>query len=193
MIARQQKMYVHIYADAAMLSNAEYRALLVRHSGCSTAADPDFGQRGFDQVMAALETILFQRVDSGLVRNPIGRSRWIRSRDYWRRRTLAARNGLINSRQLHKIQALWRMLAPAAGFPEPESHDAIRYLGGLIARATGRSAVGDTALTAGEAACVLDALQDRLSHALQTPAPAGSKPLQSPGRSQLADSTAPPF
>lgn len=158
MIKDVQKGLLHIYAHAAGLSDPAYRNVLREEAGCVSAADSDFRQNGFERAMARLEATLFDRVDRGLVSDPIGRSRWIRSRDYWRRRL--PRRGFSTTRQSHRILDLWSRLAPAL----PEDARSFDYLGGIIRQAVGRRADA-VSLSQSEAAAVIDALQDRLAHA----------------------------
>jgi len=175
-LTNRQKMLVHIYRDAADLADADYRALLQRHTGCRSAADPQLDQGGFDALMAGLELVLFQRLDAGQVDPPLGRSRWISSRDYWRRKVSLSSQGYLTSRQYHRIRALWTSLAPRLGLPQPSTESALLYLRGIIQRATGRANIGAQALTSAEAAAVIDALQDRLLYAVKH-ANSGSIPV----------------
>lgn len=160
MLQRRQKALLHIYAGAAGINQATYRNILTRCAGAVTAADPHFSQGGFDRCMAALEAILFDRVRQNAAPNPIGHNRHIRSEYYWRRRAPAP--GAINSRQLHEINSLWARLCewldPAQCTPA--------YVLGIAARATGRPVESIAHLRGHEAASLLDALRDRLGHAI---------------------------
>ena len=163
MIHNRQKMLIHIYKEAAELTEAYYRELLVRHAGYRSAAAKSFPQHGFDLVMAALETVLFDRVDQGIVPDPIGSNRHIRSRDYWRGRLV--QTGMINTRQLHQITALWNQLAPMIGFADPNAPNAMHYIMRIVCRSIGREIVGLESLSLSEASNLIDALKDRLSYA----------------------------
>lgn len=156
-----QSQVIHTYATAAGLSRMEYVALLKGVSGVASTKDPDFTQSAADRFMAAIETILFDRVGRGEVPNPIGRSRIIRSEYYWRHRLPKA--GYINSRHLALINRLWDQLCE---FLEPEQRTPI-YFAGIVHKATGKNDVGVTCLTAAEAGHVIDALRDRLSYAIR--------------------------
>jgi hypothetical protein len=113
--------------------------------------------------MAALETVLFQRVHAGEVPNPIGRRRYIASEFYWR--TKLPRAGMINSRQAYKIQDLWGRLQEFL----PVEHRTLSYLAGIIRKATGKPDPGYSCLTSSEAESLINALKDRLSHFLRHP------------------------
>jgi len=162
MINARQKMLLHVYASAAELPDPIYRDHLRHAAGVSSAADRTLTQQGFEQAMAALETVLFLRVRAGEVPNPIGRSRWIGSETYWRSRL--PRAGMINSRHAHAIGQLWTRLQEYL----PQEDCNLQYLSGIIRKATGKQDAGYTCLTAGEAECLINALKDRLSHALKT-------------------------
>lgn len=161
MIAHSQKMLLHIYAQAADLSDPTYRNYLAQAAGVASAADPAFTQDGFDVAMAALETVLFQRVDAGEVEDPRGRNRYIRDEFYWRNKL--PRSGLINSRQAHRIKELWGRLCE---WLPPEQRN-LDYLGAIVRKSTGKRDPGWSALTSYQASHLIDALQDRLAHALK--------------------------
>jgi hypothetical protein len=161
MIQNKQKMLLHIYADAAGLSDPAYRDHLRHAAGVSSASDRALTQSGYERAMAALETVLFMRVHAGEVANPIGHSRYITSEFYWR--TKLPRVGFINSRQAYRIQELWNRLQEYL----PPEHRTLIYLGGIIRKATGKPDPGYTCLTAAEADSLIDALKDRLAHALK--------------------------
>jgi len=161
MLNRTQKIIIHEYSRAARLSDPAYRDILHARAGVGSAADKDFSQSGFDQVMAALETVLFERVDRGEVPDPLGHSRYIRAERYWRDRLDT--HGRINSRQYHRIMQLWTQL----GEWMPDNQRNTGYLAGIVCHATGKPDVGVTALTSGQAWCVIEALKDRLAHAIK--------------------------
>lgn len=161
MIQNKQKMLLHIYAGAAGLEDPVYRDILLHRAGVSSASDRAMTQSGFEQAMAALETVLFLRVHAREVRNPIGNSRYILSEFYWRRRL--PREGLISRRQAYKIEELWVLLQRYL----PDEDRNLVYLGGIVRKATGKTDPGYTCLTSREAECLIDALKDRLAHALK--------------------------
>jgi hypothetical protein len=159
MLNNQQKYLIHEYKRAADLCDAEYRLLLDRNAGCTSSAATSFGQREFDLVMAAMETVLFLRVDAGQVPNPIGKSRRIQSAFYWRKRLTPS--GMISRRQANRIENLWHELQCHLLPSQRE----LPYLAGIIQNSTGKTGIGYSALTAQEAAHLIDALTDRLSYA----------------------------
>lgn len=161
MIRITQYKLPHIYKDAAGLEDSAYRNLMIAATGCSTITDRRFTQAKFERAMAALETTLFIRVAAGQVPNPIGKSRWVRSEHYWRDKLPA--DGMITSRQLHRIHELWDKLCCYL----PEGKRSIGYLTAIIHKATGRYENSYGTLTMKEADNLIDALQDRLNYAEQ--------------------------
>jgi hypothetical protein len=160
MISNREKGLLHIYRQAAGLSEATYRNVLRQAAGVSSAADRRMNQAGFEAAMAELETMLFSRVDAGAVEDPIGRSKHIFRRDYWRGRL--PRRGHITSRQAMMIRTTWARLCEF--LPQGECTEA--YLHGILGKSVGRE-VAIEALTAREAACLIDALRDRLAYAIR--------------------------
>lgn len=159
-----EKALFHIYKAAAALSDPDYRQILLASSGCSSAADPEFTHAAADRALATLETRLFERVDAGLVPDPIAQGhRWIRARFHFRHRL--PRAGRINSRHLHLIQQLWEQLCQYL----PAHQRSTAYFAGIVARATGRRDLGVSALSWHDAQNVIDALRDRLSYAVRRP------------------------
>lgn len=160
----KQKFLLHHYARAAALEEPHYRALLQANAHVPSAADRRFAQDGFDRAMAALESLLFDRVERGIVLDPLSRGdRWIRSRTHWQRRLPAA--GLINTRQAHKIAELWARLQESL----PPASRQLSYLCGIIHKSTGKRDIAVHALTNREADHLIDALVDRLGHAVSAP------------------------
>lgn len=164
MLRDTQKIIIHVYQRAARLSDPVYRDILHAHAGMASAADPEFTQSGYEQVMAALETVLFERVDTGEVPDPIGRSRYIHDRNYWRNKANRQSGGRVNSRQYDLIMRLWTQL----GEWQEDSERTPEYFAGIVARATGKTDIGVSALTSSQAWCVIEALKSRLAHALKT-------------------------
>jgi len=169
MIGKTQKMFIHIYKGAARMSEPTYRNMLRASAGVASSADPRMTQSGFDLLMAALEAFLFSRVHEGLVPDPIGSNKYIRSETHWRDKLPKA--GYINSRQHHRIRMLWDHLKRYL----PEAKHTDTYFGGIIAKCVGRSTQLYN-LTNQEAGHVIDALRDRIGYAVrnqnkaQTPA-----------------------
>jgi hypothetical protein len=161
MIQNRQKFLLHHYARAAGLSDPAYRSILRRYAGVTSAAHKAFSQSGFDRVMAALETTLFDRVNRGEAPDPLGADRWIHSEFYWRGRL--PDNNYVNARQALCIRELWEALQSSL----PPEHRTIAYLAGIIHKATGKQNVGYAALTSSEAGALIDALRDRLAWAAE--------------------------
>lgn len=161
MIHNRQKALIHIYADAARLTEPAYRELLHSSAGVNSAASPRLNQGGFDRLMAALETVLFERVDTGQVHDPVGTSRWIHDRWHWRHRL--APSACISSRQAELVRSLWTRLQALL----PPQQRQLSYLAGIIHHATGKRDVGYSALTNTEASHLIDALRDRLAYCLK--------------------------
>lgn len=180
MIEIRQKFLLHHYARAAGLSDAAYRDILRKNTGCVSAADPAFSQAGFDSSMAALETVLFDRVDRGVTPNPLGLDRYILSPDYWRRRTAGARAGLMTTRQLNRIRSLWPLVADSLAITDPWDRVGMTYLIGIARKAAGRQVPSDLEnLTLQQAHRLVDALQDRASAAIaRQPAPQSHQPME---------------
>lgn len=161
MLNRTQKIIIHEYSRAARLSDPAYRDILHSRAGVGSAADRQFSQSGFDQVMAALETVLFERVERGEVPDPIGHSHYIRDESHWRDRL--GQHSRINSRQYHRIKQLWDQLCEWL----PDDRCNAGYLAGIVCHATRKPDIGVTALTSGQAWCVIEALKDRLAYAIK--------------------------
>jgi len=164
MLKSRQVMLLHIYSKAAALADPEYRALLRTSTGYDSSTDPHFDQSAFERIMAAVEELLDDLVDSGLVPDPIPASRHIIQRRYWRGRSRLARSGRITPRQRHLVLDLWTQLAPEIGFADPGAPAAVQYLCGIVRQGSGAHRLGAISLSESEAAVLIDALRDRLSH-----------------------------
>lgn len=165
MLKPEQIKVIHIYKSTAGLSTPAYRELLRARAGVYSSVDEDFTQSSFEHVMAALETVVFDRVDRGEISDPIGFNRWIRDRFYWRNRLPAV--GRINSRQFALINRLWNQLSEFL----PREQCTAQYLSGIIFKSTGKHDVGASALNSNQASALIDALRDRLSYAIRVPRP----------------------
>ena len=165
MIQKQQKALLHIYKHAADLSEPAYRSVVSHASGglCNSAADRDFSQQHFERAMAELETLLFSRVHTGVVDNPIGRNKYIHKEFHWRNKL--PEYGKINSRQFRKINELWEKICPYLSADQRNP----RYFAGIVYHATSKRDLIISALTFNEASMVIDALRDRLSYAIRKP------------------------
>lgn len=160
MIGARQKATLHIYKDAAQLSQPAYRAILRDYAGVPSAADSRMNQAGYERAMAALETLLFDRVSAGVIPDPIGRSKHISQRTYWRDRL--PKHGMINSRQMHRITYLWGRLMEFL----PPAQCSMDYRDGIVTKAIGRHAGELATISADEARHVIDAMADRLQRAI---------------------------
>jgi len=159
MINDNQKKLPHIYASAAGLNEATYRNTLRAVTGCSSCCDPRFNQARFERAMASLETVLFLRVAAGQCPNPIGKSRWIKAEFYWREKL--PDDGRITSRQSYTINRIWAELQEFL----PEEKYNMGYLLAIIHKATGCYQNHYATLSEKQAACLIDALNDRLAYA----------------------------
>lgn len=158
MIGDKQKRLLHIYAHAGAIEDPTYRNILRGLAGVSSAADPEMNQQGFESCMAALEKMLFMRVDKRQVDDPIGRSRYIFTRDYWQRRQ--AKDGRCNRRHVYAIRSLFTRLCEF--LPEEQCTDA--YLQGIVSHSIGRNTdLPD--LNVDAAGMVIVALKDRIAYA----------------------------
>ena len=183
MITRREIALVHVYAKLAALPDTERRQLMLRVAGVYSSRQLD--QAGFEAVMAELESVLWTRVDAGLVHDPRTCTRcraplrrlkgghgacpeacerrkvYAWDPRYWRRKLPA--DGAANSRQQRKIRQLWTLLQDY--LPPDERNDA--YLAGLIRKASRDSSAALDALTAAQAHRVIEALKDRLSYSVK--------------------------
>jgi len=150
---------VHLYKDAATLSDPDYRQVLGEISGCQSAKHPGLTQWHFDQVMAHLEGLLHYRIQEGIVSPPDRRR--ISNLFHWRRRLPTG--GGLNSRQANRIRELWTDLVPY--LPDAERTD--NYLTGIAAKATGYRCADVWHLKAWQAGLLIDALRDRLHYAVR--------------------------
>jgi hypothetical protein len=155
----RQKSLVHIYKAAADLPDQDYRAILHEVGGCDSAAHPALTQYHFEHIMARIETILDYRVAEGIVPSP--NPKYISNLRTWRTRIPQGRGA--NSRLTHKLRTLWCELAQH--LPEDDRTDT--YLAAIASRAC-HCRVRDPRwdIQAWQASLVIEALKDRLRHAL---------------------------
>ena len=160
LIDNRQKALIKRYQRMAGLCDHDYRDLLARTTGARSCTR--IGQDQFDRAMAALESILWLRVDASLAPRPtLDIARW-----YWRQRCPA--DGMINSRLKWKLERWWGLLSDY--LTEEERTPA--YLAGIIHQASGVPM--DIMLGGGRllweripaeaARLTLEALKDRLRH-----------------------------
>lgn len=164
----RQKAAIHHYATAAGLivgrgsdqDKTAYRQFLQQWTflgrfpqGAITAADRRLTQDDFDTVMPRLETLVWQRVDAGLIAPPAtGRGKPY-TRTYWRDRCLQP------SRQRHAVQTRFRALLDLR--PDLGPH----YLDGIAAKATHGQLASWQDADRGQLAMIVNALDDHLLHA----------------------------
>lgn len=161
--------WIHTYADLAGLSRSEYEALL--QSQCGVISSTELDHESFEVAMAAVEAILWQRVEAGHVPDPRRQKAFAHLAPmYWRLKVPA--QGMINSRQRYKIEKYWTLLAD---YLQPEERtDA--YLAGIIARTTGlhtADLIGPDGwmlwdvIPASAARLSIEAIKDRLKFAVR--------------------------
>lgn len=87
MISAEQKGRIKQYQNAAALSDAEYRALLVEVTGMRSTTEAAFSNHDVDEVMCHLEATIEQRIAAGhpTARWPMIRGR-VASPRFWRDR-----------------------------------------------------------------------------------------------------------
>ena len=158
---RKQIVALQIYRRAAGLADGDYRALIesVCGRGVRSSRDPTLTQYEYDHVMAHIEAKLEYRIREGFVPPPPRRR--IRDLRYWRNRL--PRKGGMNSRQRHRILALWEELRPRL----PESARCMQYLAGIAEQASGYRVHDFWELRAFQAALLIEALKDRLAYAIR--------------------------
>jgi hypothetical protein len=152
---------LQVYRKAARIDDHSYHAMLDANAGTDTSTSSAWTDESYDAVMASIEAYLFDRVDRDIVPNPIPGSTYIRSRTYWRAKNPGG--GLINSRQVDRINRLWADLMPHIN----EDNRNTEYFCGIIAKATAKPSPRRDPLTHAEAGYVIDALTDRLKHAIR--------------------------
>jgi hypothetical protein len=192
MITHREKALLHIYPKLAGLTEPERRRIMLGTAdvySCKQALT----QRAFEDLMAAFETELWERVQSGQVMDPrlcticntplarvhggYGecpdgcevRKVYAWQPDYWRKRLIPSQG--ISTRQVFKIKQLWALLVDYI----PADQNSHHYLAGLAARMSHRQAheylAADgtftwEALTAADGHKLIEALKDRLLHAI---------------------------
>ena len=146
---------IHIYKNAAHLSQGEYRSLLKTHTVCGafSSTDSRLTQHDFDTVMPILE----QKVEAYHRAHPDAPlPRKIDKLTYWRQRQ--PKNGAMNSRQRHKIFALWDQLKPHLS----DDQRNIPYLTSIAAKSSAHWVSSIWDCTAWQANLLIEALKDRL-------------------------------
>ena len=189
---------LHIYPDLAGLSDPERREILLHAAGVDSSSDPVMSHSGCDSAMAAYETVLWDRVERGIVPDPrccktcrrpmnhvgggmgecpegCGKRKihaW--TRDYWRKR-LPAPHG-ANSRQIWKLKEMWEFLVNYL----PESDRNMRYLAGIIAKCShlnperlmeSETSIAWHHLSSQQVHLATEAIKDRLKYAIRKVSP----------------------
>jgi len=152
-----QKGRVKQYQGYCEMTDIDYRALLIKFTGCSSSKHQSLTQWHFDHVMAAIEAVLDYRVAEGFVNAPYGKDL-----GYWRNRL--PKEGFANSRQVHEINDWWYKLQP---YLEPDQRT-IDYRNGIISGAC-RCRFNDalSGLHSWQAGLAIEAFKDRLRWALK--------------------------
>ena len=160
-INRKQIVTIQKYKRWAQLDDPTYRDLLDRAAGVRSSKLLD--QVSFERTMGWLETLLFDRVDAGIVAAPAGVIR-----TYWRDKLPT--EGMINSRLRYTMERWWTLLVDY--LPEDERNET--YLAGIIRKAAGKALAGilhegclqweQVPKYAG--LLCLEAIKDRLRHAV---------------------------
>lgn len=167
MLTKGEYAKVHTYARLAGLNRIEYEDLVQRATGKRTTTE--ITHAGCDRVLAALEAVLFQRYDEGLLQPSSALK--VQALDRYHYRKKLPRLGMANSRLRHKVEQLWNVLLDY--LPEPDRNDV--YLAAVMHVASGcdmRQIVGPdrklvwSAIPAETARLTIEALKDRLSHAV---------------------------
>jgi hypothetical protein len=147
-----QKGIVKRYQALARLPDFDYRALLQAVTGQASSTAKKLTQDDFDQTMARLEAVLWERFGQGECDRPPAEL----THHYWQDRCPPL--GLINSRQEALIQSLLGQLAPSL----PATFDPERWLLGTASKAAGAPVGALRQLTEAEAGRLIEALKDRL-------------------------------
>lgn len=155
MWTRHQIITVQQYRRHARLNDAEYRGLLFDLCGARSSKDRGLTNWHFDHFMAALESKLAWRVEEEVVPAPDGIKL-----SYWR--TRLPKDGEANSRQMHKVWALWELLRPHL----QEADRTKDYLASIAAKACGYHVRDVFDLHSWQAHLLTEALKDRLQYAL---------------------------
>lgn len=154
-----QKACIKQYQRYAGMADADYRDLLHTYTGATSSRDAHLTQFHFDAVMPLIETRAHLAEANGLARGrrPAHLSNWY----YWRNR--APGKGKASPRELWKIGQIWEQLCPHL----PESERTHAYECAVASHATGRKIEHLHDLTIAEALSLIEALKDRLAHAVR--------------------------
>jgi hypothetical protein len=159
-----QVSIVQMYRRYSGISDEEYRLLLHQVTGCRSSRDESLDQHAFDRFMARLEVRAHLAETNGLAAGP--RPTRIRAWYYWRNRCPSGQRP--SSRELWKVDRVWALLLPYLP-AEQQSHE---YLRSIAAHAIGRRVDHVHSLSQHQVLNLIDALTDRLAHAVRRGAPA---------------------
>lgn len=150
---------VQMYRRYAGLCDQEYRELLHQVTGCRSSRAPSLTQFDFDRTMARMEVRAHLAETNGCAhgRRPAVIQDWY----YWRRRLPTKQRA--SSRELWKIDQVWQQLLPYL----PQEQRTPAYLLGMAAHAVGHPVEHVHDLGVAQSLLLVDALADRLAHAVR--------------------------
>jgi hypothetical protein len=147
------------YQILAGMDDQDLRIIIREVSGQLNEQSPKLTQHHFDRLMVRLEMRVAEAVEAGTAAWPPGFKPC-----YWRLRNQA---GHINHRQSREIRELWENLVTY--LPETDRTEA--YLLAIAKHGCGRKVESIHRLTGWQASNVIDALKDRLRHAMAKDCP----------------------
>lgn len=159
MWTNRQKGIIKAYQRYAGMPDQEYRALLHHYTGATSSTSRSLTQFHYDVIMPLLE-VRAQLADANgrtVGRPPAKLGDWY----YWRNR--APGKGKANTRELWRLRKLW---ADLQGYLD-ESCRTHEYLCGIASHACGRRVEHLHDLSVRDALAVIEALKDRLHHAIR--------------------------
>jgi len=168
----KQKGTLAAYRRYAGMPDQVYRAKLREYTGTASSTDRGLCQYQFDVYMPMMEIAAHLAEINGTA---VGKKpRCIRDWYHWRKRCPA--RGKINTRLLWKVDRLWVRLCdhlePTQHMAQTDGHDRYWYLREIACHAVGHYVEHLHELTTGEARSLIEALRDRLKHALKANATA---------------------
>lgn len=158
----RQKGILAKYRRAGKFADQEYRELLYQCTGVRSSTHKGLTQHDYERVMASIETRLEYRIREGYLGSTEPSHHGIRNIRYWRKKL--PQKGAINTRQRHRIlDILWPELCEFLP-PEQCTHE---YLCGIATQACGYRVRHLHDMQAWQAACLIDALTDRIHYAVK--------------------------
>jgi hypothetical protein len=160
MWTKREKGIAAMYRRYAGIPDQEYRQALYEATGARSSTAKWLTQYHFDVFMPVLEfrAEIAHANGKGVGAVPAK----IRDWKYWRKRN--PNNGSMNTRMRAKIFALFADLRP---FLDDPPSDPIHYLSGVVEHATGKPVTSFFGITNGDANLLIEALKDRLKHAVR--------------------------